>query len=50
MRNNKDYVPFGREWRLQMMRLTKAELVELLRKEYIEKNNAFLNRKEPSDA
>ena len=34
-----EYIPFGDEWKKEMMKLTKAELIELLRKACIKKTN-----------
>ena len=30
-----EYIPFGEEWRKLLMRLTKGQLIELLKKAYI---------------
>jgi len=36
MENTKEYEPFGNEWKNEVMKMRKADLVELLKNAYLE--------------
>lgn len=38
-----EFVPYGKEWKEQMNKMSKAELIEFLRKTIIEKHNRNTN-------